>query len=76
MRKIIAKIEQADDVEIRRIMDAVEQRYALAYPDWDVVYIAMHKDPTLRKGEMQELVAFLEKDLQWHEQEAKKDSLG
>ena len=42
-------IEQANDLEIEKIMEAVERRYAIAYPEWDVVYTALHKDPALRK---------------------------
>ena len=74
MKHILEKIEQADDFEIREIMDAVERRYAIAYPQWDVFYAAVHKDPALRRKDLKDLVAYIEKDLKWNEE--RKDSLG
>ena len=74
MKEILRKIEQADDFQIREIMDAVERRYAIAFPKWDVFYAAVHKDPALRKKELADLVAYIEKDLKWYEEN--KDSLG
>ena len=70
------KIEQADDFQIREIMDAVERRYAIAYPQWDVFYAAVHKDPALRRKDLEDLAAYIEKDLKWNEENQKKDSLG
>ena len=76
MRQVIEKIEQADDFEIQEIMDAVERRYAIAFPQWDVFYAAVHKDPELRRKDLEKLVAYIEKDLKWNEENQKKDSLG
>ena len=76
MRQVIEKIEQADDFEIQEIMDAVERRYAIAFPKWDVFYAAVHKDPELRRKDLEKLVAYIEKDLKWNEENQKKDSLG
>ena len=73
MKHILEKIEQADDFEIREIMDAVERRYAVAYPQWDVFYAAVHKDPALRRKDLEDLVVYIEKDLKWNEE--RKDSL-
>jgi len=72
----LRKIEQADDFQIREIMDAVERRYAIAYPQWDVFYAAVHKDPALRRKDLEDLAAYIEKDLKWNEENQKKDSLG
>lgn len=74
MKHILEKIEQADDFQIREIMDAVERRYAIAYPQWDVFYAAVHKDPALRRKDLDDLVAYIEKELNWNEE--RKDSLG
>jgi len=76
MKQILEKIEQADDFQIREIMDAVERRYAIAYPQWDVFYAAVHKDPALRRKDLEDLAAYIEKDLKWNEENQKKDSLG
>ena len=75
MQDILAQIEQADYAQLEQIMDAVEQRYAKEFPEWDVFYTAVHKDPVLRRKELAELVAHIEKDLRWNE-EQKKASLG
>ncbi len=48
MQEIIDKIQTLNDSELRQVMTAIEDRYAQAYPEWDVVYIALHKDPGLR----------------------------
>ena len=76
MQRVLDKIEQADDFETQQIMDAVERRYAIAFPKWDVFYVAVHKDPTLRRKDLEKLAAYIEKDLKWNEEDQKKDSLG
>ena len=73
-QNVLKIIEQADDFQIREIMDAVERRYAVAYPQWDVFYAAVHKDPALRRKDLDDLVAYIEKELKWNEE--RKDSLG
>ena len=75
-QNVLKTIVQADDFQIREIMDAVERRFALAYPQWDVLYTAVHKDPELRRKDLQELTVYIEKDLQWYADNQKKDSLG
>ena len=75
LQRVIEFIEQADDLEIERNMEAVERRYAIAFPKWDESYTAVHKDPALRRKEMEELVVYIEKDLKWNEEQQKKDSL-
>ena len=75
MRELLRKIEEADEFEIQEIMDAVKRWYVVTYPDWDIIYTAVHKDPKLRKKELEELVAYIEKDLQWYDEYQKKDSL-
>lgn len=44
MQDVLARIEQADDAEINEIMAAVRRRYAAAFPDWEVVYIACPRE--------------------------------
>ena len=74
-QRVINFIEQADDLEIERIMAAVKRRNETAYPQWEVFYAAIHKDPVIRRKEVEELVRYIEKDLQWNEEQRKKDSL-
>ena len=76
MKQVLAKIEQANDRELEQIMRAVERRYATAFPEWDVIYTAVHKDPTLRSKALYELVAHIEKDLKWNEEQQKRTPSG
>ena len=75
-QRAVEFVEQANDRELEQIMRAVERRYATAFPEWDVIYTAVHKDPTLRSKELYDIVAYIEKDLKWNEEQQKKDSLG
>lgn len=40
---VLKLIQSANDFEINEIMDAVNQRYRIQFPDWDVVYFACPK---------------------------------
>jgi len=42
--EVLQKIESADDHEIEQIMDAVRKRFAVAFPDWEVLYISCPKN--------------------------------
>ena len=68
MKQILEKIERANDLEIQQIMRAVERRYAQMFPQWDVIYMAVHKEPIQREADLQAIFAMLQKE--------KTDSLG
>lgn len=55
-------IARADDLEIQQIMQAVRQRYAVLHTDWDVVYMAVHKEPAQRAADLQGIFAMLKKE--------------
>ncbi len=65
MEKIIEKIQTLSAEELPKVMEAIERRYAEAYPEWDVVYIALHKDPVLRKEEYERMLKYIAGDLEW-----------
>ncbi len=69
MEEVLQKIDTMTEAELRIVMEAVEQRYREAYPEWDVVYMAMHKDPVLRKQEFINLLEFIGKDMQWSKEQ-------
>ena len=75
MTEIIEKIEQATDYELQDIMKAIERRYATAYPDWDVVYVAVPKDPKIRREKLENIMKWFDKDLQWYTEKAEKAAL-
>ncbi len=63
MDTLFEKIQQASLHELQEIMDEIAERYAVLYPDWDVIYVAVHKDPALRKAELAQIISQMEKDL-------------
>ena len=54
--EVLQKIESADDYEIEQIMDAVRKRFAVVFPDWEVVYISWPRD---NKEERQKILDFI-----------------
>ena len=46
---VLASIEQADDTQISQIIRAVIRRYGLVFPDWDVLFLSIPKDPSQRR---------------------------
>ena len=54
-------IEQANDFEINEIMEAVRLRFAVAFPDWEVIYLSCPKnDPVQRRKTLEALVTYLD----------------
>ncbi len=53
MGYLLWKIKSLKEKDLQILMQAIEKRYAEAYPDWDVYYIALHKDPDIRKAEIE-----------------------
>ena len=63
MENVLAMIQQASHEDLERIMTAVECRYAAAFPDWEVIYMAIHREPDARRADILEMLAFLQKEL-------------
>ncbi len=59
MEDILEVIKTLTQPELQKVMEAIEARYNVLYPQWDVLYIALHKDPELRKQELAALQRFL-----------------
>lgn len=59
-KKLIAHIEKADDHLIQQVIQAVIRRYSAAYPDWEVIFYALPKNPQKRQKELQALIHFLQ----------------
>ncbi len=64
-KEIFEKIPLLTDLELQEIMAAIQKRYGAEFPDWDVLYLAVHKDPALRKAEMEYHLNLLCKSLHW-----------
>ncbi len=59
MQEILNKVQSMTEVELQELMDAIQQRYTEAYPEWEVLYLSLHRDPALRQEEVKELLDFL-----------------
>ena len=62
LKELLHRIEEANDFEIQDIMRAVEHRYKIAFPDWQVVYMAVHRDPKLKEEDLRGIIALVEKE--------------
>lgn len=57
---LVSRIQNADDVEISAIIEAVVERYSFVYPDWEVMVCSLPKnDPNERKLYAQRIIAYL-----------------
>lgn len=54
--EMLAYIENADDNRLNQIMTAVENRYRTAYPEWEVIYVAIQRAPEKRKKDIDSIV--------------------
>ncbi len=59
MKHILEKICQLDASELQEVMQEIEQCFASKYPEWDVLYIAVRKDPVLRQYDLQGIARLL-----------------
>lgn len=72
MDELLEKIKALSQTELDEVMHGIEKWYEEAYPDWDVVYIAMPKDPVQRKQRFMGVLRLIAKDLEWYEQKYSK----
>jgi len=60
LEDVLNHIETADDYEINEIIDAVRKRFSVAFPDWDVFYLACPKnDPAQRQQTLETILNYL-----------------
>ncbi len=57
--ELLAYIENADTVQLNQIMEAVECRYRSAFPEWEVIYVAVHREAEKRKQDIDSIVDLL-----------------
>ena len=74
MDELLEKIKALSQTELDEVMLGIEKWYEEAYPDWDVVYIAMPKDPVQRKQRFMGVLRLIAKDLEGYEQKYSKGS--
>ena len=59
-RKLLSHIENADDILIQQIIQTVIRRYGIVFPEWEVVFYSLPKEPNQRRQEIQALIQFLQ----------------
>lgn len=56
---VLAAIEKADDLQINQIIRAVIRRYSLVFPDWEVFFLSLPKDPGQRRAQLESMLEHL-----------------
>ena len=64
--EIISWIQQSDGDGLSEITYALAERYNELFPNYEVMHIALHRDPEKRKADIQSMLPILEKTLPKH----------
>lgn len=64
MEEVLKVIEKADDFQNEQILDAIRRRYATLYPDWEIIFASLHRDPVERKHDVAFIVKMLQKSVE------------
>ena len=75
MRGILEKIKEANCEELQEIMSAIEKRYAVIFPEWEVTYMAVHKQYKFRRRDTQYILKMLKYGLRQSKKQSKKATL-
>ena len=59
LNDILEAISRADDWEISEIIAAIVRRYGKVFPDWEVIFYSLPKDPSQRKAAIDDLLRIL-----------------
>lgn len=52
----LARIKKANDKEVQQIVDAIIHRYSIFFPDWEVMFFSMHKEPQQRAKDIDDII--------------------
>ena len=66
MEELKGKIKTLSYLEVQEVMEAIQDWYRVTYPDWDVMYMAVPKEPKARKAALKRMWIMLKKDLAWN----------
>ena len=58
---ILNWIKTADDYEISHMILAIVKRYSKVYPDWEVMFLSLPKDPEERREQLVLMMEMLQK---------------
>lgn len=59
-KRILAKIHKAGAEDMEPLLQAVIHRYQQLYPDYEILYLALPRDPEKRKQTLDNTKAFLD----------------
>lgn len=59
--EVVDRIENADGGEISEIIRAIIRGYRKLFPDWEVIFLSMHRnDPVKREKDIENLLRYLQ----------------
>ena len=67
LKWVVRFILETNDEEIMEIIKAVTLRYKNKFPEWDVSFLSLHRDPVQRELELDNLVAFIRNHPEFYE---------
>lgn len=56
LAEVLAYIEDADDLEIDLIIDSITRRYIIRYPDHDLAFLSLPREPASRKQQLERIL--------------------
>ncbi len=60
MQDLLKTIDTLMDMELQELMVAIAYRYGQIFPAWEMFYMAIHKDPQLRRQDLAHIRALME----------------
>ncbi len=69
MKEMIEKIHSLTEPQLRQLMESIQERYRNAYPQYDILYIVLHKDPALREQELMNILSIISSSIQYQEEQ-------
>lgn len=61
---VLKAIENFDDPQLNEIIQAVIRRYQTLFPDWDVMFLSLSRNPEERRKQLDLTVDFLNRHIQ------------
>ena len=59
IENILTAIEHANDIQISQIIRAVIRRYNLVFPEWDILFLSIPKEPDQRRAQLEDMLEHL-----------------
>ena len=63
LEEVLAYIEDADALEIDPILNAITRRYCRLFPDWDILFLSLPREPEQRKHQLEQMLEHIKADV-------------